>query len=73
MQRIFAHQIIYRGAAYRNHVAQLCDTSGCVTLFPFTGEIHSTRFIPGTVEITVEQGRLMARRVPVSHTSISPL
>ncbi|MEF2644289.1 MAG: hypothetical protein U0M50_09575 [Paramuribaculum sp.] len=51
MERIYAHRIIYRGNAYDNHVIELSD-DGRVRLFPFTGEIHSTRFIPGTVEVS---------------------
>lgn len=53
MQRIFAHRIIYKGVTYDNHVAQLGD-SGCVTIFPFKEEIPSTRFVSGTIELTVE-------------------
>ncbi len=51
MERIYAHRIIYRGKVYDNHVIELSD-DGNVRLFPFTGEIHSTRFIPGTVEVS---------------------
>lgn len=53
MQRIFAHRIIYKGVVFDNHVAQL-DGSGRVTIFPYKEEIHSTRFIPGTIELAVE-------------------
>ena len=64
MERIYAHKIIYDGTSYRNHVMELSD-DGHVRLFPFAGEIHSTRFISGSVTVTVEGNPPHLR--PISH------
>lgn len=53
MKRIFAHRIIYNGREYVNHVAELDEATGEVSLYPFEHEIHSTRFISGTVMLSV--------------------
>lgn len=55
MERVFAHRIIYRGSVYVNHVVELSD-EGVVRLSPFEGEIHSTRFISGTVRVSLSYG-----------------
>lgn len=62
MQRIFAHDIVYEGRHYPFHVAQLADGETLPTFFPFNKEIHSTIYYPGTVEVAVSEGRLIAIR-----------
>lgn len=57
MERIYAHTIVFNGCRYHNHVIELAD-DGSITLFPFVGEIHSTRFISGTVRVSVADNPL---------------
>lgn len=64
MQRIYAHKIIYEGRSYSNHVIELAS-DGNVRLFPFEGEIHSTRFISGTVRVEVATDPLWLVAQPV--------
>ncbi len=52
MERLMAHEIIYDGRHYRMSVIEL-DASGAIRIYPYTHEIHSTRFVNGSVEVTV--------------------
>lgn len=45
-----AHVIIHDGVEYPLHIAEF-NSDREVRLYPFESEIHSTRFIPGRVEI----------------------
>ncbi|MCM1028030.1 MAG: hypothetical protein NC342_00750 [Pseudoflavonifractor sp.] len=64
LQRILAHNIIYRGRSYPLHLAEFDSTTGHLSLRPFSEETHSTRFIPGSVELSVIDGCLIARPIP---------
>lgn len=58
MQRIAAHRIEYEGAVYAMSVIELADDGLTVSIYPFTGEIHSTVFIPGTIRVILRNSRL---------------
>lgn len=49
IERILAHRICWQGRVYQMHVAELDTVTGQVSLYPFTGELHSTTFISGTI------------------------
>lgn len=49
IERILAHTICWHGKEYTMHIAELNTLTGQVTLYPFTGELHSTTFISGTI------------------------
>lgn len=61
MQRIAAHKIVFNGEIHPMSVIELADDGTTVRIFPFTGEIHSTVFIPGTVSINLSHSRLHFR------------
>lgn len=60
MKRIFAHNLIFGGRHYPCHVFEYDEASGRTALYPFSGEIHSTRFFPGSVEVTLADGDVVA-------------
>ena len=66
MERIMAHRIIYGGKEYVNHIIEL-DDGGKVHLYPFEHEIHSTRFISGSISVALSSDaaplRLVVTRV----------
>lgn len=72
MKRIYAHNIIFGRRHYLNHVIELDEATGSISLFPFKEELHSTRFIPGSVEVVVKDGQLMARRPDIPPLRFAP-
>lgn len=64
IERILAHVIIYEGVEYPLHIAELTD-AGEIKLYPFEQELHSTRFIPGRVKVSVDaEGHLSIESIP---------
>lgn len=59
VQRVFAHEIVYGGRVYKNHVIELDCESGRVRVYPFEREIHSTTYYNGRIEVEVHESRLM--------------
>lgn len=72
MKRIFAHNLIFGGHHYINHVVEYDRESGHTAIFPFTEEIHSTRFFPGSVEVSVENGDLSVSRPDIPLLRFAP-
>ena len=63
IERILAHAIVYEGVEYPLHIAELTD-SGTIKLYPFEHELHSTRFIPGRVTVSVgSDGHLVVKPI----------
>lgn len=56
IKRIAAHCIIYHGETHRLSVAEFDTTTKELTIRPLTHEIHSTRFVSGTVRIDIKDG-----------------
>lgn len=63
-ERVLAHVVIYEGIEYPLHIAELSD-SGTIKLYPFEQEIHSTRFIPGRVAVSIDSaGHMVVEPIP---------
>lgn len=72
MKRIYAHNIIFGRRHYLNHVIELDEATGSISLFPFKEELHSTRFISGSVEVAVKDGELTASRPDIPVMRFTP-
>lgn len=57
MIRFLAHRVILDEVPYPLSVVTVHDT-GEVDIEPFAEELHSTRFVDGTVSITTRRGQL---------------
>lgn len=55
-QGVMAHRIIFEGKEYAMSIARI--EGGEVVITPYTGEVHSTLFVNGTVAVTFSDGRL---------------
>lgn len=52
-----AHRIVFRGRVYHLSIAEIADDS-IVDIHPFVTETASTAFIPGTVMLNEENGKI---------------
>lgn len=58
MTRIAAHSITFEGRTYHMSVIELAAGEQKPRIYPLTEEIHSTRFINGSIEVKVTDKKL---------------